>query len=99
MFQRNKQYKGRNFDNIDKSSVLYQKYLKKHDPQAPENIAKAKKEKSEKRRNWWAQNWIAFLSLILAALALIVAIFSLNFARLSYEATSRVQEVAQCETK
>lgn len=95
----NERDKERNFEGIDKSSLLYQKHLKKYDPKAPDNIAKAKKAKAESRRNWWAQNWIAFLSLVLAALALLVAILSLNFARLSYEATSGVQEVAQCEAK
>ena len=57
-----------------KSSPLYEKYLRKYDPKAPESKKKAKEERSRMRKLWWAQNWIAFFSLIVAVIALVVAL-------------------------
>lgn len=64
-------------DRIDENSVLYQKYLRKYDPNAPENIAKAKREKSERRRAWWAQNWIAFTSMVFSIIAVTISLIAL----------------------
>lgn len=83
---------------IDKDSYMYKHYLKRYSKNDPDNIEKWEKQKSEKRKKWWKENWIPFLSLIIAILALIIAAISLNFSRLSYEATSRVNEITQSES-
>ena len=84
---------------IDKNSPLYQKYLRKYDADAPENIAKRKQEKRDRARKWLSQNRIPLLSLIIAILALIIAARSLDIARLTYEAEyGTVEEVAQSKS-
>lgn len=85
--------------NIDKNSVAYQKYMKKYDKTAPENIKKEKEKRASKRKEWWKENWISFLSLIIAIFALLIAALSMNFARLSYYVTvnNAVQEITQSE--
>lgn len=82
---------------FDKNSLAYKKYGHRYDPNSPENVAKRKKEKSEKRRTWWAANWIALLGIFLAAIALIVSIFSLRIAWLSYRAECGPEEITQGE--
>lgn len=64
-------------DRVDENSILYQKYLKKYDPDAPENKAKAKREKAERNRAWWAQNWIAFVSMTFSIIAVIISLIAL----------------------
>ena len=56
------------------SEYAYKKYLKKRDPCAPENIEKKQREKAEKRKNWWANNWIAFASMIVSIIAVAIAL-------------------------
>lgn len=84
---------------LDKDSYAYKKYVSRHDPNSPENIAKRKKEKAENRRAWWSANWIALLGVLIAMIALVVSLLSLRISWLSYRAESRVQEIAQCETE
>lgn len=80
---------------MDKNSYAYKKYVSRHDPRSPENIAKRKKERAAARRAWWAANWIALLGILIAIVALAFSAFSLKIAWLSYRAEQQVQEVAQ----
>lgn len=56
------------------SEYCYEKYLKKYDKCAPENIKKEKAKKAKTAKDWWSQNWIPLLSLLVATAALIVAL-------------------------
>lgn len=82
---------------LDKDSYAYKKYVSRHDTNSPENIAKRKKEKAEKRRVWWSTNWIALLGVLIAMIALVISFLSLLISWLSYAAESRMEEITQCE--
>lgn len=58
------------------SEKTYQKYLKKYDEKAPENINRAKKVSTQKRADWWKSHWIEFLALVIAAVTGIVTLWS-----------------------
>lgn len=58
-----------------KNSYIYEKYLKKYDPSAPENIKKRKSERNARRKAWWATNWIGIVTMILTALTLLATIW------------------------
>jgi hypothetical protein len=60
------------------SQKTYDKYLRKYDPQAPENVQKRKAEKVQRRKQWWSANWIALSSLAVSVMALIVAVIALR---------------------
>lgn len=56
------------------SEYAYKKYLEKYDKDAPANIKRVKKEKANARKEWWAQNWIAFSALVVAVISLIISL-------------------------
>lgn len=61
-------------DKAYKDSYAYKKYLRKYDKNAPENIEKRKRIKAKKRKDWWVSNWISVVSMIIAAMALVVSL-------------------------
>ena len=56
------------------SEYCYNKYLKKYDKCAPENIKKEKEKKAKSNQDWLSKNWIPLLSLLVAIAALIVSL-------------------------
>lgn len=68
---------------LDRDSYAYKKYVKRYDPDAPENVAKRKMERAAKRKEWWKNNWIALLSMLIAAIALVVSIIGLRLSILA----------------
>lgn len=60
---------------IDKDSYAYQKYLRKYDKYAPENIEKRKKEKANRRKEWWKNNWGSVVGAIIGIVTLIITIW------------------------
>lgn len=52
----------------------YKKYLEKYDKLAPANIKKSKMEKAARRKEWWQKNWIAFVSMVFSAIAIIISL-------------------------
>lgn len=56
------------------SEDCYNKYLKKYDKCAPENIKKEKEKKAKSNQDWLSKNWIPLLSLLVAIAALIVSL-------------------------
>lgn len=60
---------------LDKDSVAYRKYVSRWDKNSPENLARVKQEKAERRRKWWAQNWIALLGVLFAFIAALPTIY------------------------
>lgn len=84
-------------DAIDRNSYAYQKYLKRYDENAPENIQARKEQKKQKRKKWWEDNWLAVISVIIALAAFIIAVGSFHFTRLSYEAMIGQDQIAQIE--
>ena len=85
------------FDDIDKNSYAYQKYMKRYDENAPENIQARKEQKKQQFKKWWSDNWLAVISVIIALAALIIAVGSFHFTRLSYEAMVGQDQIAQVE--
>lgn len=62
---------------IDKNSAAYKKYKEKYDPKSPANIKKEKERRAKRRKEWWANNWIAFSSLVVAVIALALSAIAL----------------------
>lgn len=56
------------------SEYCYNKYLKKYDKCAPENIKKEKEKTAKANQDWWSKNWIPLLSLLVAIAALVVSL-------------------------
>lgn len=56
------------------SEYCYNKYLKKYDKCAPENIKKEKEKKAKSNQDWLSKNLIPLLSLLVAIAALIVSL-------------------------
>lgn len=56
------------------SEYAYKKYVERYDKDAPVNIEKVRKERAAKRKEWWKTNWIALSSMLLSAIAVIIAL-------------------------
>lgn len=56
------------------SERAYKEYFEKYDPCSPKNIESKRRAKNEKRKNWWANNWIAFASMIISIIAVVIAL-------------------------
>ena len=56
---------------------IYDKYLRKYDQNAPENIKKRRAEKAEKIKRWLKDHTFDIINSIIGLVALIVAIIAL----------------------